>query len=234
MQAFCDIEARMLEADLALYFKRFAVVAFPALLGIILHEVAHGWMANRRGDPTAMHMGRLTLNPIPHIDPVGLLVFVLTSLSGNFVFGWARPVPVDPRNFRNPSKDMMLVSLAGPMTNMALAFLFAFCLRSLTTIMSPEVWGDNATYVFFVLMFQAGIAINCGLCWLNLLPIPPLDGSKVVAHFLPPHLAWRYMSAGKYGFIILILLLATGALSYILWPVVYGTHDMLLALFGIR
>ncbi len=224
----------MLDADIAIYFKRFAVAAIPALLGIILHEVAHGWVANRRGDPTAKLMGRITLNPLPHIDPMGLLVFVMTSLSGVFVFGWARPVPVDPRNFRNPSKDMMLVSLAGPMTNLALACIFAFLLRAIITVLPPDVWGNNATYIFFVLMCQAGIMINCGLCWLNLLPVPPLDGSKVLAYFLPPQWAWRYLSAGKYGFLIIILLLVTGAFGYIIGPVVYSTHDFFLALFGIQ
>ncbi len=224
----------MFDADIALLFKRFAVAALPALLGIILHEVAHGWVASKRGDPTARLMGRLTLNPLPHIDPMGLLVFVMTSLSGAFVFGWAKPVPVNPRYFKDPQKDMMLVSLAGPLTNLCLAFIFALALRGLIEVLPFAVWQNNATYIFFILMLQTGIIINAGLCWLNLLPIPPLDGSKVLAYFLPQKLAWQYMSAGKYGFIILILLLATGLLGYVLGPLVSATNDIMLITFGLK
>ncbi len=223
----------MFDADIALLFKRFSVAVIPALLGIILHEVAHGYVAFKRGDPTAKMMGRLTLNPLPHIDPTGLLVFVLTSLSGAFVFGWAKPVPVDPRYFKNPQKDMMWVSLAGPLTNLILAFIFAFALRGLVEILPFAQWKENASYVFFLLMLQTGVIINCGLCWLNLLPIPPLDGSKVLAYFLPSNLAWKYMQAGRYGFVILIVLLATGVLGYILGPLVSGTNKILLTTFGL-
>ncbi len=224
----------MFDADIALLFKRFAVAAVPALLGIILHEVAHGWVAFKRGDPTARLMGRLTLNPVPHIDPMGLLVFAMTSLSGAFVFGWAKPVPVNPRYFKDPQKDMMLVSLAGPLTNLCLAFVFALFLRVLLEFFPFMQWQDSATYIFFLLMLQTGVVINVGLCWLNLLPIPPLDGSKVVAFFLPNHLAWPYMSAGKYGFLILILLMVTGALGLILGPIVGATNDIILTTFGLK
>ncbi len=224
----------MFDADIALLFKRFAVAAIPALLGIILHEVAHGYVAFKRGDPTAKLMGRLTVNPVPHIDPMGLLVFVMTSLSGAFVFGWAKPVPVNPRYFKDPQKDMMLVSLAGPLTNLSLAFIFALVLRALVEFFPFVQWKESATYIFFILMLQTGIVINAGLCWLNLLPIPPLDGSKVVAFFLSPSVAWKYMSAGKYGFIILLVLLATGALGFILGPLVSATNDILLTTFGLK
>ena len=114
----------MFDFDISHALRLLAIAFVPALLGIILHEVAHGWVAERCGDPTARQLGRLTLNPLPHIDPAGLAVFGLTSLSGAFVFGWAKPVPVDPRNFRNPHRDMMLVALAGPMTNFLLAVAF--------------------------------------------------------------------------------------------------------------
>ena len=117
----------MLNLDISQVLSTLAVAAVPALLGIILHEVAHGWVANRCGDPTAKFMGRLTLNPLPHIDPMGLLAFVLTSLSRTFVFGWAKPVPVNPRYFRNPAKDMMLVALAGPLTNFCWQRFLACC-----------------------------------------------------------------------------------------------------------
>ena len=220
-------------ADIAVYLKRFAVAAVPALLGIILHEVAHGWMAEKRGDPTARYLGRITLNPLPHIDPMGLMVFALTSLTGSFVFGWAKPVPVNARYFHNPAKDMMLVALAGPLTNFLLACTFAVLLRVLFMGLPPSVWGNNPTYVFMASMFYAGIVINFGLGWLNLLPIPPLDGSKVLAYFLPHNLAWTYMDAGRYGFVILLLLLATGALGYVLGPLVQTSSSLLLNLLGI-
>ena len=219
--------------DFATSLNRFAIAAVPALLGIILHEVAHGWAAERCGDPTARFMGRITLNPVPHIDPTGLLVFALTSLTGSFVFGWAKPVPVNPRYFRNPARDMMLVSLAGPLTNFLLAIGFAVALRLLLLGLPPAQWGGNTTYIFFINMLTTGIIINFGLGWLNLLPIPPLDGSKILAYFLPQNLAWSYMDAGRYGFVILLLLLATGALSYVLWPLVQTSASLVITLLGL-
>ncbi len=224
----------MFDANIALMFKNFAVALIPALLGIILHEVAHGWVASLRGDPTARMMGRLTLNPLPHIDPTGLLVFALTSLSGAFVFGWAKPVPVDPRYFKDPQKDIMWVSLAGPLTNLLLAAVFACLLSGLLHVAPIEQWKDSTVFEFVVRTLAVGIIINCGLCWLNLLPIPPLDGSKVLAYFLPSSWAWKYMSLGKYGFLILIVLLVTNILSVVLRPLVYGTNDFLLVLFGVK
>lgn len=223
----------MFETDIALYVKRFAIAAVPALLGIILHEVAHGWVAARRGDPTAAQLGRLTLNPLPHIDPTGLLVFAMTSLTGSFVFGWAKPVPVNPRYFRNPVRDMMLVALAGPVTNFVLALVFAIVLRLVVNVLPPSEWGGDSSYLFVLSMLQAGIVINCGLAWLNLLPIPPLDGSKVLAYFLPPRVAWSYMSAERYGFVILLLLLLTGGLGYVLGPLVRTSAEVLLLLVGL-
>ena len=223
----------MFDADTALMFKRFAVAAVPALLGIILHEVAHGYVAFKRGDPTAGFLGRLTLNPLPHIDPVGLLVFVLTSVMGSFVFGWAKPVPVNPRHFRNPAKDLMYVALAGPLTNMLLALCFGVGLKLLLTLMPPATWSQNTTWVFFLSMLQAGVVINFGLAWLNLLPIPPLDGSKILAYWLPGTVAWHYLRVERYGFIILLLLLGTGLLGYVLGPLVYGSAEGLLRLLGL-
>jgi Zn-dependent protease len=220
--------------DLATSFNRFAIACLPALLGIILHEVAHGWMAKRCGDPTAHALGRLTLNPIPHIDPMGLLVFVLTSISGPFVFGWAKPVPVNTRYFRNPAKDMMLVALAGPLTNMLLALIFAVALRIVLQIFPPALWLEADGYQFVRRMLGAGVIINFSLAWLNLLPIPPLDGSRILAWFLPGDLGWRFQNFERYGFVILILLLATGALGSILGPLVLGSAEIALSLVGLR
>lgn len=223
----------MLNFNLSQVLSTLAVAAVPALLGIILHEVAHGWAASRCGDPTAKFMGRLTLNPLPHIDPMGLLAFVLTSLSGSFIFGWAKPVPIDPRNFRNPARDMMLVALAGPLTNFLLAVLFGLLLLGVLHVFPPQEWLYSSTYVFALKSIQTGVIINFGLGWLNLIPIPPLDGSKVVAYFLPATAAYRYLSVERYGFVILLLLLFTGALGLVLGPLVSGSALGLLSLLGI-
>ena len=196
----------MLDIDLAVSIKRLSVAFVPLMLGIILHEVAHGWAALKRGDPTAAMLGRLTINPVPHIDPVGLFVFVLTSLTGPFVFGWAKPVPINPRNFRNIVKDTMLVSFAGPAANFLLSIGFAVLLRLLIEFFPFGEWQGNT--------------VNIGLGWLNLMPIPPLDGSKILWGVLPPKLGFQYMQLERYGFLVLILLLMTGALGYILYPLI--------------
>lgn len=210
----------MLDFDFSHAIRLVAISIVPALLGIILHEVAHGWVARRCGDPTAEAMGRLTLNPIPHIDPMGLAVFGLTSLTGSFVFGWAKPVPVDPRNFRDPKRDMMLVALAGPATNFLLAVAFGVCLLAVLYLLPHSHWQTASWYQFMLSSLQAGVIINFGLGWLNLMPVPPLDGSKILAYFLPRHLAWKFMTLSRYGFIILLALLATGILGKILGPLV--------------
>lgn len=222
----------MFDFDIAQALRLLAIAFVPALLGIILHEVAHGWMAGRCGDPTARQMGRLTLNPLPHIDPVGLVVFGLTSLTGAFVFGWAKPVPVDPRHFRAPARDMMLVALAGPMTNFLLAVVFGLALWGCVHLLPFAQWRTNSVYIFALSTLQAGVVINFGLGWLNLLPIPPLDGSKILAYFLPGEWAWRYMNLGRYGFVILLVLLVTDVLGKLLGPLVSGSSLGLLGLLG--
>ena len=210
----------MFNVDLVAAIQRLSVAFVPLMLGIILHEVAHGWAASKRGDPTAAMLGRLTLNPLPHIDPTGLFVFVLTSLTSSFIFGWAKPVPINYRNFRTPVKDIMLVSFAGPAVNFLLAVFFALLLKLLVSVWSPEVWQTNTVWHFFFLMFQTGIVVNFGLAWLNLIPIPPLDGSKILWGLLPPKIGYSYMQMERYGFIILIVLLMTGFLGKILYPLI--------------
>lgn len=223
----------MLDVDLAGAVRLLSIAFVPALLGIILHEVAHGWMAEHCGDPTAREQGRLTLNPLPHIDPAGLAVFALTSLSGAFVFGWAKPVPIDPRLFHNPKRDMMLVALAGPMTNFILALAFGLALWATVLFLPFDQWRTSQAYIFALSSMQAGVVINFGLGWLNLLPIPPLDGSKILAYFLPGELAWRYLAIERWGFVILILLLATGLLGMVLGPLVSASSYGLLDLLGL-
>ncbi len=217
-------------------FRMFLVAVVPAMLGIILHEVAHGYIAWRHGDPTARALGRLTLNPLRHIDPVGLLVFVVTSVAGGFVFGWAKPVPVNPRYFRNPAKGMMWTALAGPMTNFILVAFFTLLLFLVVNMAPDSFWlaykngGDFSVERLFVSSLQAGIFINLGLAWLNLMPIPPLDGSKILAYFLPPQAAYSYLRLERYGFVILLTLLFTHALDRILTPLVRGSASWLLQL----
>ncbi len=223
----------MFDMDLAQAIQRMTIAFVPLMLGIILHEVAHAWMANRCGDPTARMLGRITLNPIPHIDPMGLAVFALTSLLGPFTFGWAKPVPINPNNFKSISKDTIWVSAAGPLSNFILAFFFAVGLRLLLSIVPHADLQNNPVTQYLFYMLQAGITINLTLAWLNLMPIPPLDGSKIVWGLLPGPLANQYMQLGRFGFILIILLLMTGMLGTVLFPLIRGSIDIMLALVGL-
>lgn len=208
-------------------------VAFiPVLLGIILHEVAHGWAALKCGDPTARMLGRLTLNPIPHIDPMGTGMFVFTALFSPFVFGWAKPVPINPRYFRNLRRDLLLVTAAGPLTNFLLAMAFAVCLR-LLLMLPAEVLAGSAAGQFLFQMFQVGIISNFSLAWVNLLPIPPLDGGHIVECLLPGKLAWQFQRIERYGFLILFVLLASGVVSSVLLPLIRGSWKAALWMVGI-
>ena len=218
----------MLSADLLAALEKIAIYIVPALLGIILHEVAHGALAAYLGDPTAKSLGRLTLNPLPHVDPLGLLVFVLTSLTSPFVFGWAKPVPVNPRYFANPAKGMMLVALAGPATNFLLATLFALLLW-LALRFLPETAFNSTLTLTFLTALKAGVFINLALAWLNLIPVPPLDGSRILSFFLPERLARHYQRIERFGFLLLLLLLFSGLFNKILVPLLQGSANVLLA-----
>ncbi len=190
----------------------FGLAFVPAFFGIICHEVAHGWAAYKQGDPTARFLGRLTLNPIKHLDPMGTLVFVLTSLTGGFVFGWAKPVPVNPRYFKKPREGMMTVAVAGPLANIAVAVLCALLFRAVTLLPVSETSQLVATSCVY------GVVINCGLAWFNLLPVPPLDGSHLLAGLLPRDLAIKYESLARYGLLIVLILLFTGVVGMVLGP----------------
>jgi Zn-dependent protease len=173
------------------------------LFSVVVHEYAHGYVAYRWGDPTAAVMGRLTLNPVPHIDPIGsLLVPILMAATGGLLFGWARPVPVNPDNYRNRKWGDITVSLAGPASNVILAFLFTGLWIVALKLLGPELATGPLNQVF-----ATGITLNLILAAFNLLPIPPLDGSHVLANFLPRKLAYNYMSLARFGFLILIVLL---------------------------
>ena len=222
----------MFDHSISESISRLVVAFVPVLLGIILHEVAHGWVALRRGDPTAWMLGRLTLNPVPHIDPMGMGMFAFTALFTPFVFGWAKPVPVNVRYFRNPRRDMLLVSAAGPLTNILLALSFAGALKILLFAPQDFLLGSSVGR-YLLEMFQIGIIANFSLAWMNLIPLPPLDGGHIVEGLLPRSLANAYGRIERYGFLVLAVLLASGMLSSILTPLIRWSWNTALWIFGI-
>ena len=208
-----------MDLELASAVNRILISAIPLLLGIICHEVAHGYVAYRCGDPTAKVMGRLTLNPIVHIDPMGIAAFVLTALLFPFALGWAKPVPVDTRNLRNPRRDMALVAAAGPITNFILAVLFMACFIA-TLLLFQKDYSGSTVYTFFYNMLQAGVSINLLLAFFNLLPIPPMDGSRLVSMALPYEAARKYNELERYGMIIVLIFVASGLFRIVIFPMV--------------
>jgi len=206
-----------------------AVWALPILFAITLHEAAHGWVANKLGDPTAKSRGRITINPLKHIDPVGTIVVPLfLAMVSPFVMGWAKPVPVEPRYFKSPLLDMALVAVAGPVSNFIMACCWAAFILLADTLVSP-----SSFLVFLAEMGKNGIIINIVLMVLNLLPIPPLDGGRVVAGVLPPSLALPFMQLERFGMVIVLLLLVSGVLGKIMWPVVLHFVKIIGLIFGI-
>ena len=186
------------------------------LLAIVFHEYAHAWMAKRFGDPTAEREGRLTFNPAAHLDPLGTIFFPLLSVFiGGVMFGWARPVPIDLRYFKNVRSGIFWVSFAGPLANLVLAVLCAFGLVFIDTQVS-QVSGVSDP---LRMMFQQGLRINLILAVFNLIPFPPLDGSKMVSSFLDYEKARKFEELGRYSFIFIILLWTTNFFSYLLIPV---------------
>ena len=192
------------------------VYALPVLLAITIHEAAHGYVARMFGDQTAYLAGRISLNPLRHIDPVGTLlvpaaILLLSSIGGGgFLFGWAKPVPVNFGNLRKPKQQMIWVAAAGPGVNLLMAILWALMMRAYASIGVDEP--------FLVEMAKAGVFVNIGLMALNLLPIPPLDGGRILTGLLPARLAWRFARIEPYGFFIVILLMATQTLRFFLAP----------------
>jgi len=214
--------------------QKIVVMALPLVFAIVLHEVAHGWVAEKLGDNTARSMGRLTLNPISHIDLFGtiimpLMLFVLTN--GKMVFGYAKPVPINPYNFKDPKKGMALSSLAGPGINLIMAISFSLILRVVIPpfedMIPKQSWDMIALPI--TLMLGYGVIINIVLAVLNLIPIPPLDGSRVVYWLLPSKPAAVYYRLEPYGTIILMALIMLGVLGKIMTPIL---RPILLLLLG--
>ncbi|CAC9623479.1 FIG004556: membrane metalloprotease [uncultured Gammaproteobacteria bacterium] len=193
-------------------FQTLLIYVIPLIFAITIHEVAHGWVANQRGDSTAKMLGRLTLNPVKHIDPVGTLLVpaVLFFTGSPFLFGWAKPVPINFNALKSPKQDMILVALAGPISNFIMALFWLFIL-SFTLNTSNQLLFEMAKF---------GIAINLVLGVFNLLPLPPLDGSRVVTALLPNYLAYQYNKLEHYGLYILLGLLFLGVFEYVVLPIV--------------
>jgi Zn-dependent protease len=200
--------------DIFKWLQRLALLAPGFLLAITVHEFTHGYVAYRLGDPTAKAMGRLTFNPISHLDLFGTIVLVLTGM-----IGWAKPVPVDPRYLRNPRRDMLWISLGGPAANLVTAIALSLFLYAMILGTGGQV-GPSAAYILIPLVgiLQKGILINVGLGIFNLLPVPPLDGAKILEGVLPTQQAYQFSKLEPYGFIILMLLIFTRALDYIIIP----------------
>ncbi len=217
-------------ADLEKGFTVFIYAFIPTIFGIICHEVAHGWAAYKLGDPTARLLGRLTLNPLKHVDPMGTAFFVITAFLGPFTIGWAKPVPIQPQYFRHPRQGMMLVAIAGPLANICVALLCAYIVR-----FTAEPATTVSQYIHTSAQF--GLVMNSALALFNLIPFPPLDGSHILAGLLPASLAkaygQKYTQVRTYGMLILIGLMASGYLGKILSPLIFAVIDTIQAAAGL-
>ncbi|CAC9640532.1 FIG004556: membrane metalloprotease [uncultured Gammaproteobacteria bacterium] len=206
-------------------FQTLLIYTIPLIFAITVHEFAHGWVANQCGDATAKMLGRLTLNPVKHIDPIGtILVPAILYFTGSpFLFGWAKPVPINFNALKSPKKDMILVALAGPVSNFIMALLWLLVI----------LFALNLQSQLLIDMAYFGIAINLILGVFNLLPLPPLDGSRVVSALLPNHLAYEYNKLERYGLFILVGLLFLGVFERVILPIVQILNHTMLSLGGL-
>ena len=215
--------------DVAHLIQTVALYSLPVIFAITLHEAAHGYAARHFGDPTAWQMGRISLNPLRHVDPVGTLLVpgvILLLSAGGLLFGWAKPVPVNFGNLRRPKQDMLWVAAAGPAANLAMAVAWALVLK--LAIGAPEIGYSEALKE----MARVGISINGVLMVLNLLPLPPLDGGRIAVSLLPPRAAWKFARVEPWGFPILLALLFLGLLDDILQPLLRVFNTLIRTLFG--
>ncbi|ORU94105.1 MAG: peptidase [Cycloclasticus sp. symbiont of Bathymodiolus heckerae] len=215
--------------DLSLV-ARISVWILPVIFAITVHEVAHGWVASKLGDNTAKRMGRLTLNPISHMDLVGTVIVPAALLFlGGFMFGWAKPVPVNWNNLRNPKRDMVYVAIAGPLANLLMAIAWGVVMKV------GYMVGSANEFIAMPLIYMgyAGIFINAVLMMLNLLPILPLDGGRILAGLLPNKASFLFSKLERFGFPILIVIIAMGWLSKILGPPVYFLQTSIFTILGI-
>ncbi|HEY9210328.1 MAG TPA: site-2 protease family protein [Methylotenera sp.] len=205
--------------------QKIVIYALPVIFAITVHEAAHGYAAKHFGDMTAFNAGRITLNPLKHIDMFGTIILpALTVMLGGILFGWAKPVPVDFRRLRNPKKDMLWVAAAGPASNFVMAIFWALVMKF--SVNAPEAFVLPLT-----LMAKAGVTINIVLMVLNLLPLPPLDGGRIAVSLLPINLARPFAQIERYGFIILIILLFSGVLGRILEPLINLVYALISTIF---
>lgn len=210
-----------------------ALYAIPVILAITLHEAAHGYVAMRFGDMTAYAAGRVSLNPIRHIDPMGTIAVPLVLLAvakffggSGILFGWAKPVPVNFANLRHPKRDMLWVAAAGPLSNLVMAVLWAAVAK--ISISMPDAYFALP----LALMGAAGVFINVIIMVLNLLPLPPLDGGRILVSLLPHRFADAFSRVEPYGFVILLVLLFTGMLNVVMWPLVRGAMWLISIVFS--
>lgn len=221
---------------IAEYVQQISIWAIPILAAIVFHEVAHGWVAFRLGDPTAARMGRLTLNPISHIDLFGtvILPLLLVIAHAPFLFGYAKPVPVNFQNLRNPKRHMIWVALAGPATNIILAFVSFLLLKILISLDLPRDGSLAATIVIpLIYMLHASARINIVLAVFNTFPIPPLDGGRVLVGLLPEPYSTTVARVEPYGFLIIVVLLMSHLLDAVLSPLVHFVHLFLRLMVGL-
>jgi Zn-dependent protease len=210
---------------------KIVISAIPILLAITVHEASHGYAAKYFGDLTAEKLGRISLNPFRHIDPIGtILLPAITLIVGGVLFGWAKPVPVNFNNLRNPKKDMLWVAAAGPASNLVMAIAWGMLLGFAKH--GAETGSLPATAYLLVDMAYVGISINIVLMVLNLLPMPPLDGGRIAVSLLPEHLARPFAQIERYGFLILIVMLFTGVLGKILAPFIDFFQGFILRIFA--
>ncbi len=198
------------------YIREISLLIFPVLVAVVFHELAHGYVAYLCGDPTAKNAGRLTLNPLKHLDPIGTIVFLVTRM-----IGWAKPVPINPFYFKNYRRDLVFVSIAGPATNFLIAFVAGIVLKILYGVHVNNAFIYYKILLPLAIILKFTVQINIALCFFNLLPIPPLDGSKILMAILPENLNRYYSYLEPFGFVIILILLFTNMLDKILIPLIY-------------